>query len=222
VRRLTGAAALAISEVANIRIDCAATLSRAEAVSITTGNTNNAADLAASEDRHGDGPITQAVGSAGPVLVDNGSTSGRWQIYKTRLVAAGYGAALAVPLRLDPGVFCTLVFLGPIGFTFTRELVGEAIWFTGVASDSLKLALEVRGVRSSGDNLKTVLESRTSIDVACGVIMAQQYCSYTEAFRKLADASRQQNLKVRSVAENIIKAIPSGPPKTVAEFMEQE
>ena len=33
-----------------------------------------------------------------------------------------------------------------------------------------------------------------------------------EAFIKLASPSRQRNLKVRSVAENILKALPSGAP----------
>ncbi|MGC0236737.1 ANTAR domain-containing protein [Arthrobacter sp. SD76] len=81
-----------------------------------------------------------------------------------------------------------------------------------MASQSMQLALEVRSIRSAGDNLKTVLESRTSIDVACGVVMAQTRCSYTEAFSKLAGVSRQRNLKVRTVAENILKALAGGTP----------
>jgi hypothetical protein len=147
-------------------------------------------------------------------VADDGGTSAKWETYRRRLAAADYGAALAVPVALDAGPSCALVFLAPTGFEFTPELVGEAEWFAGVASQSLKLALEVHSVRAAGDNLKAVLESRTSIDVACGVIMAQNRCSYTEAFSKLAGASRQRNLKVRSVAENILKAIGGGSPTT--------
>lgn len=210
VQRLAEAAARAMSGLARTGIDCAAVLARAGSPPATAGSNGSAADLAASEDRNGDGPMAQALSTAGPVKVDGG-TSVRWQGYRRRLAAAGYGAALAVPLGLGDRTSGALVFLKPAG-AFTPELVAEAVWFAGVASHSLKLALEVQSVRSAGDNLKAVLESRTSIDVACGVIMAQNRCSYAEAFSKLAGTSRQRNLKVRSVAENILKALPSGAP----------
>jgi len=46
------------------------------------------------------------------------------------------------------------------------------------------------------------------------VLMAQNRCSYPEAFSKLAGTSRHRNLKVRSVAEGILKSMPSGAPGT--------
>ncbi|MFP5311474.1 MAG: ANTAR domain-containing protein [Actinomycetes bacterium] len=44
--------------------------------------------------------------------------------------------------------------------------------------------------------------------------MTQNRCSYPEAFSKLAGTSRNRNLKVRSVAEGILKTMPSGAPVT--------
>ena len=209
VQCLARSAARAFSRSADIH--CAATLSCPGNPPATAGSTDSAACLAASDGRYGDGPMAQAGTTSGPVCVTAGSSQ-RWEAYRRRLVASGYDAALAVPLELEERTSCTLVLLAPAGFDFTPELVGEASWFAAVASQSLKLALEVRSVRSAGDNLQSVLESRTSIDVACGVIMAQNQCSYTEAFRKLAAVSRQRNLKVRSVADNILKAMPNGSP----------
>ena len=208
VQRLVESAAAALSGPAGMA--CGATLHRAGTPPVTAGSTAPAECLAASEERYGDGPMMQA--DAGPVQVAADGSSQRWDAYRRRLVASGYGAALAVPLDVGTRISCTLVFLGPEGFDFTPELVSEATWFAGVASQSMQLALEVRSIRSAGDNLKTVLESRTSIDVACGVIMAQTRCSYTEAFSKLAGVSRQRNLKVRTVAENILKALAGGTP----------
>lgn len=211
VQRLTEAAALALGGSANM--DCAAVLTRAGSPPVTAGNTFDAADLAASEDRHGDGPLTQAVRAAELVNVDGG-TSVRWQAYRQRLAASGYQGALAVPLGLGERMSCAMLFLVRSSTVLTQDLVAEATWFAGVASQSLQLAIEVRSVRAAGDNLKSVLESRTSIDVACGVLMAQNRCSYTEAFGKLAGASRQRNLKVRSVAENVLKTIAGATPAT--------
>ncbi len=156
--------------------------------------------------------MVQAAAISGHVSVTGDGPSQRWQAYRRRLVGSGYGVALAVPLELDGRTSCVLVFLGTAGFEFTQDLVDEASRFAAVASQSMRLAVEVRSIRAAGDNLKTVLESRRSIDVACGVIMAQNSCSYPEAFSKLAGVSRQRNLKVRSVAENIVKAVTGGMP----------
>ena len=93
-------------------------------------------------------------------------------------------------------------------------MVGHATWFAGVAGKSLKLALDVRSVRAAGDNLKAVLESRTSIDVACGVIMGRNRCSYPDAFSMLATASTRRSMQVRDVAEGILKNMPRGAPAT--------
>ena len=211
VQRLAQAAALALGGTADL--NCAATLARAGSPPVTAGSTADAADLAASEGRHGDGPLTQALSAAELVKVDAG-TSAAWQSYRPRLAALGFREALAVPLGLEDRTSCALLFLVRGSTGLTKELVAEATWFAGVAAQSLRLAMEVRSVRSAGDNLKTVLESRTSIDVACGVLMAQNRCSYTEAFSKLAGVSRQRDLKVRSVAENIVRAMTGGTPAT--------
>lgn len=211
LQRLTEAAAKAVDGPSGQGLDCAAVLARGRSTPVTAGSSMAASELAASEDRYGDGPLMQALSTAAAVAVD-GDTSVRWRTYRRRLAAAGYGGAVAVPLGLDGSTSCALVFLGRTGTGFPQGLLADAKWFAGVATHSMRLALEVRSVRSAGDNLKSVLESRTSIDVACGVIMAQNRCTYPEAFIKLASASRQRNLKVRSVAENILKALPSGAP----------
>lgn len=210
VQRLAEAAASAMAGPGGV--DCAATLTRAGSLPVTAGNVDAAASIAESEARYCDGPMVQAAATSGHVSVTGDASSQRWQAYRRRLVGSGYGVALAVPLELDARTSCVLVFLGADGFEFTQDVVDEATRFAAVASQSMRLAVEVRSVRAAGDNLKTVLESRTSIDVACGVIMAQNSCSYPEAFSKLAGASRQRNLKVRSVAENVVKAMTGGMP----------
>ncbi|WP_240721459.1 ANTAR domain-containing protein [Pseudarthrobacter sp. NamE5] len=210
-QRLSEAAAEAMSGLSGARVECAVLVMRGESAPLGAGTDENAVRLAVCGGRDGDGPVAQAVRGATAITVDGGA-SVQWQAYLQRLVAAGYQRALAVPLRLDGPVSGALLFLARTGKDLGHEVVPEAMWFAGVASHSLKLALEVHSVRSAGDNLKAVLESRTSIDVACGVIMAQNRCSYSDAFGKLAGMSRQRNLKVRSMAENILKALPSRSP----------
>ncbi|MDP9986406.1 ANTAR domain-containing protein [Arthrobacter sp. FW306-05-C] len=209
---LADAAAHWVSTTAGAAMECAVVLHRQRSCLATAGSTSGAAGLAASEDEHGDGPTALGSVLAAPTVINQ--AGGRWQAYRRRLVDNGFGAALAVPLDLKPGLAGALVFLAPANVGFTAKVVNDAAWFVEVASHSLKLALDVHGVIRAGDNLKQVLESRTSIDVACGVLMAQNRCSYAEAFSKLAGTSRNRNLKVRSVADSILRAMPSGPPGT--------
>ena len=212
LQKLADAAARWGSTTAGRMLECAVVLHRQRSCPVTAGSTAAAASLAAVEDEHGDGPT--ALGSAliAPAVINQAGP--RWQAYRTRLLDKGFGSALAIPLELQPGSAGILVFMGPANYGFNSRMVSQAAWFGEVASQSLKLALEVHGVIRAGDNLKQVLESRTSIDVACGVLMAQNRCSYPEAFSKLAGTSRQRNLKVRSVAEGILKSMPSGAPGT--------
>ncbi|WP_457945938.1 ANTAR domain-containing protein [Pseudarthrobacter sp. alpha12b] len=212
LQKLADAAARWISPTAGMSIECAAVMHRQRSCPATAGSTPGAALLAASEDEHGDGPTALGSALATPTVINQAGS--RWQAYRKRLLDNGFGAALAVPLELQPGTTGALIFLGPAGYGFNARVVDGAAWFGQVASQSLKLALDVHGVIRAGDNLKQVLESRTSIDVACGVLMAQNRCSYAEAFSKLAGTSRNRNLKVRSVADSILKAMPSGAPGT--------
>jgi len=212
LQKLAGAAARWMSTTAGTPVECAAVLHRQRSCTVTAGSTAGTAALAASEDEHVDGPTALGSALAAPTVI--GQAGARWQAYRKRLLEQGLGAALALPLELQPGSSAALVFLGPPDYGFPARILADASWFGEVASQSLKLALDVHGVIRAGDNLKQVLESRTSIDVACGVLMAQNRCSYAEAFSRLAGTSRNRNLKVRSVADGILKAMPSGAPRT--------
>ncbi|MDQ0673936.1 GAF domain-containing protein [Pseudarthrobacter siccitolerans] len=214
LRRLAEAAAVALTQAIGVQIDCAVMLSTAQGAPIQAANNGRAAGLGYLEQDLEDGPMKQAAAADGPFVVDAAETTLRWQAYRRRFLDAGYGEVLAVPLRLDPGTTAALGFFAPPEERFDPDAVNHATWFARVASQSLKVALEVRSVRSAGDNLKALLESRTSIDVACGVIMGRNRCSYADAFGLLAGASTQRNKQVREVAEGFLKNLPNGSPGT--------
>lgn len=212
LHKLAGAASRWMSTTAGAAVECAAVLHRGRSRPVTAGSTPGAAAIASSEDDYRDGPTALGSLPAAPTVINQAGS--RWQAYRSRLLERGFGGALVLPLDVQQDSSAALVFLGPANYGFTTKVLPEAAWFGEVAAHSLKLALDVHGVIRAGDNLKQVLESRTSIDVACGVLMAQNRCSYAEAFSRLAGTSRNRNIKVRSVADSILKAMPSGAPRT--------
>jgi AmiR/NasT family two-component response regulator len=57
---------------------------------------------------------------------------------------------------------------------------------------------------AKAQNLQRALESRKTIDMALGVLIAAHHCSPDEAFAILSRASQNQNRKLRDLAEVIV------------------
>lgn len=74
-------------------------------------------------------------------------------------------------------------------------------------AQALRLALRIASLSDAKDNLAAVLESRTTIDTAVGIIMAQNRCTRDHAFQILASASSHRNVKLREVASGIVANI---------------
>ena len=63
-------------------------------------------------------------------------------------------------------------------------------------------------------HLRATLETRTVIDMAVGIIMAQNRCSQQEAFELLKAASSTRNSKLQNVAAAVVNALGQGPAET--------
>lgn len=61
------------------------------------------------------------------------------------------------------------------------------------------------------DELERALASRTTIDQAIGVLMAEQRCTADEAFDLLRSHSQNSNRKVRDLAADLIQGITGTP-----------
>jgi AmiR/NasT family two-component response regulator len=63
------------------------------------------------------------------------------------------------------------------------------------------------------------MESRAVIDMAVGVVMAQNRCAPEDAFELLRSASNSRNTKLREVAASVVASI-SGRAEVKAHFEE--
>ncbi len=71
---------------------------------------------------------------------------------------------------------------------------------------STALALSIRQVRSGETNrqLERALTSRSVIDQALGILIAQERCTPTRAFELLRSHSQNNNIKLREVATELV------------------
>jgi hypothetical protein len=223
---LAATSARAVVRTAGLVIECGVALHQTKRTPTITGTSPEVIRLLEWEQEAGEGPVGEVLSGGHPVAVLQRSGDFRWPRYCSQLQLANFGSVLGVRLRLeqeagevrDDGTpvrqtSAALAFFAQDAKAFPLQVISEARAFAGLASKSLQMALNLHSARSTASDLRLALDSRTSINVACGVIMAQNRCSYHEAFSILAKASSHRNIKVRRVAEDILERLPEGPPR---------
>ncbi|MEO8282318.1 MAG: ANTAR domain-containing protein [Pseudarthrobacter sp.] len=207
-------ASATLSGLMDAPVECAMLLNRAKNATAIAGTNAQTAKLARLEQEVLEGPLTEAITGNGTVAMNHVSSDFRWSRYRPHLQDAGFHSVLGVRLRLDEGATAALVFFAPTAQAFPLHVIAEAHDFADIAARGLKLVLELQSTSTRASDLQSALESRTSIDIACGVIMAQNRCSYDEAIAIIAKASSHRNVKLRKVAEGILEKLPGGAPNT--------
>jgi len=135
----------------------------------------------------------------------------RWPDYAATVVGHGVLSSLSVPLPVQGAVIGALNVYSdqPMAFDDQAVALGEQI--------ASYVAVAVSNARSHADatalaaQMRQAMESRTSIDMAKGILMAQHRCSPDDAFTMLSHASQRSNRKLRDIAAAIVTDIaPTG------------
>lgn len=211
---LARAAAAALSERAGCALDCAVSVVRPGHTPLTAGTSEPVTALARGDLGSGDGPVSQAMAGRLAVILNDLSSDPRWPAYWRPLRDAGYRSVASVPLQLESGGTAALTLATDKSSVFAPAVLADVVMFSRVAASSYVMASGVRAALAAAAHLRTAMEARTSIDVACGVIMGQNRCSYEEAFGIIAKASSNRNIKVRALAESLLADLPGGAPAT--------
>ena len=90
---------------------------------------------------------------------------------------------------------------------FDERAAAKARGYTREISQALRLAVRFSLHTDSAANLRATLESRTIIDIAVGIVMAQNRCSQDAAVQILTDASSNSNTKLRDIAKSLVDSV---------------
>jgi GAF domain-containing protein len=211
---LSGIAAAAVSEAATGRIECAVTLKVRRRPATAAGSSERAVELDRLEQALGDGPCIEAIREMSPVLVEDVAADKRWPAYSKALLEAGVHSTLGVPLGIADGASAALNFFADRPGAFTEDVYAKALGFAASAHNTFHLSVRLNAAQNRADDLEAALESRTAINLACGVIMAQNRCSQAEAMEILTRVSSNRNRKLRDVATELIAQLSGGPVQT--------
>jgi hypothetical protein len=214
LERLSIMAAEALSRETSSNIECGVTLKRRRRTFTVAGSSPRAVHLDEIEQAIGEGPCIDALRIKEPVLLANVETDPRWPAYREALAAEGCWSTLGVPLEIGEDAAAALNFFATSTGIFTPGIIQEACEFASIAEGAVKLAVRLGSAQSLAEDLTAAMESRTSIDLACGVIMGQNRCSQAEAMAILTKVSSNRNQKLRVVAEEMLNNLAGGEVRT--------
>jgi GAF domain-containing protein len=202
-------AASTLGETARSHIECGVTLRQRKRNATVAGSSPRATRLDKLEQDLGQGPCLTSLEIMKPVLLADVARDSRWPEYQKLLKENGCGSVLGVPLALDNNHAAALNFFASGPGVFTDAVVQRAESFAELAGRAVRLALRIADAQNMAEDLSSALEHRTVINLACGVVMAQNRCSQEEAMAVLTKASSHRNRKLRDLAGDILNQVSS-------------
>jgi GAF domain-containing protein len=158
-----------------------------------------------------EGPCLEAMRTDALVDAPDLATDDRWGNYRSHALAQGIRSMLSTPLGVDGQTFGALNLYSTKVGAFDAAARVQAERWAQQASGAVGVALRLAERTRHGQQLAEALNSRSIIDQALGILMAQQRCSSAAAFEILRRASQGRNVKLRTIAADIVHAV-GGPP----------
>jgi hypothetical protein len=139
----------------------------------------------------------------------------RWPAWAAVAELLGFASAAAVGVEIGPGQKLVMNGYSVSDAFLDHTAVDRAQQFLEELAFTLPLALRLAQQATEVAQLQQALASRSTIDQALGVLMAQNHCTRDEAFGILRRASQNRNVKLRDVAAAVIHRFtghPAEPP----------
>lgn len=203
-----------IGQATHHEVFCAVTLLRPRR-SITVASSNDEARRVDEvQYNFDDGPCLRAARERHTVHVPDFHQEERFAEYRAAVEEHGVRSALGVPIILMGGANAAIDVYCREPNAFSDDVVAQAETFAAEASKSLTLAVRMANLSETSKDLKAALESRTVIDLAAGVVMAQNRCSQQEAIDILKSASNARNMKMHAIAQAVLDSVGASEPTT--------
>jgi hypothetical protein len=192
----------------------AVTLVRQRRSLTAAGSSAEAGLLDEVQNGSGQNPSLESLETRTTMSVADVRADTRWRRHSRAVARLGQRSVLAVPLTLDEGSAASMTFFAPEADAFHGEAIVICEAFAARAGKAVRLAVRVGASKDLNDDLLEAMKSRTSINLASGIVMGQSRCSQAEAFAILTKVSSNRNVKLRIVAEELLRNFDKSPGAT--------
>lgn len=199
-------------------VSCGITLIRDGRPSTVTNSDARASQLDEIQYSKGDGPCLQSARTGKVVRVADFGADDRWDGFPSRAVAHGVRSSLSLPLIAGADSVGALNLYASAPSSFNDEEERQGLQFAGEAARALALALRLSDQAEMTHHMQMALASRSTIDQALGILMAQNRCNADQAFAILRDASHHRNVKLRDVAADVVTSVSGEPLRRPPQF----
>jgi GAF domain-containing protein len=155
--------------------------------------------------RTGDGPCVDAYRTGTPYLIESTLEHGRWPEFRQSAARHGVLSTLSLPLITHAGSIGALNMYAETENAFSEDDKRVAELFATQSAFVLANAQAYWDARTLSENLEQAMLSRAVIEQAKGIIMTTMRCDEAAAFAILRAQSQTQNIKVRDIAEEIVR-----------------
>jgi GAF domain-containing protein len=166
----------------------------------------------------GEGPCLKALATGTRIQVDDLAGDERWMLFRPRALAHGMLSSVSLPLTAAEKPVAALNFYAHVPRAFHESDVSLAQALAAQCSAALEVILRQTEHAMQREQFDAAARSRSVIDQALGIIMAQQRCTATVAFELLRQASQHRNRKLRDVAADIVTAVTGQAPEPPSLF----
>lgn len=195
-------------------VRCGITLLRPRAAETVASSDDLARTMDEVQYQFNGGPCLNAARTDQITQVHDVTSDSRWPQYFRAIAETGVRSVLAVPIPLEGDSRCALNLYSSSTRAFTDEAVRDAERFARETSVALRLAVRIAQLTDAQGHLKEAMRSRTTIDLAAGIIMAQNRSSQDAAMTILKAAASARNMKLRDVAAAVVGSVSDQPPTT--------
>ncbi|WP_269044546.1 GAF and ANTAR domain-containing protein [Paenarthrobacter sp. Z7-10] len=186
---------------------CGVTLLRERQAATVASSSARARYMDEIQYNFGDGPCLTASREQLTISVPDLRREDRWPDYADAVLQHGIRSVLAVPFDLADEARAALNLYSTRWDNFTDHDIELAEGIVAQTSKALRLVVRFAARTETATHLKSAMESRTTIDLAVGIIMAQNRCSQGEAVEILKSASSSRNIKLRDIAATLVNSI---------------
>ena len=158
----------------------------------------------------GDGPCLQAQRTGAVVAVQDMADEDRWGDWPSMALKAGAHGVYAHPLEIGGEVLGALNLYAHEPNMFPEEVQRIAVQFAKPAALLLGGVLQRLSQGEVIAQLHAAMTSRSVIDQAIGIMMAQRRCGPQEALSVLRRMSNDRNVKLRDLAANLVASLAEG------------
>ncbi|MEE4543470.1 GAF and ANTAR domain-containing protein [Streptomyces sp. V4-01] len=183
---------------------CGVTLQRQGRPLTVTSAGRSATRLDEAQYAQDDGPCLEALRTGREVAVSDMLTEKRWGPYPAFAAESGARSSLSLPIAAHTHTAGALNLYAPGPDGFADADIAALRSTASQATSAIALVQRTADIQEFADDLQTALRSRSVIDRATGVIMAQQHCGPDKAFELLRTASQHRNVKLREVSAEIV------------------